>query len=72
MVTRLILEKEIVGFIFFFSVPISYTQQIDESFKQRCLLIKADNVAVAFANQKLKFDVRKTEKIFCQSALFFK
>ena len=44
----------------------------DWSFKQKYLLIKDDNVVVTFANQKLKFNVRKTERLFYQSALFFK
>ena len=45
----------------------------DWSFKQKLiLLIKDDEVVVTFANQKLKFDVRKTERLFYQSTLFFK
>ena len=42
------------------------------SFKQKYLLIKDDNVVVTLANQKLKFDVRRTEILFYQSVLFFK
>ena len=34
-------------------------------------MIKDYNVVVTFANQKLKFDFRKTEGLFYQSALFF-
>ena len=44
----------------------------DWSFKQKYLLIKDDNVVVTFANQKLTFDFRRTERLFYQSVLFFK
>ena len=42
------------------------------SFKQKYLLIKDDNVVLTLANQKLKFDVRRTEILFYQSVLFCK
>ena len=42
------------------------------SFKQKYLLIKDNNVVVTLANQKLKFDVRRSEILFYQSVLFFK
>ena len=42
------------------------------SFKQKYLLIKDNNVVVTFANQKLKFDIRRTERLFYQSVLFFR
>ena len=34
--------------------------------------MKGDKVVVTFADQKLKFDVRKTKRLSYQSALFFK
>ena len=39
---------------------------------QKSLMIKDDKVVVIFANQKLKFDVSKTERWFFHSAPFFK
>ena len=42
------------------------------SFKQKYLLIKDDNVVLTLANQKLKFDVRRTEILSYQSVLFCK
>ena len=70
------LEKEKVGVIYLFSVSKFYTQQIwwkcgIENWK-KYLVIRDDNVGVTFANQKLKFDVSKIEKLFYQSVLFFK
>ena len=44
----------------------------DSKFKQEYLLIQDDNVVVTFANQKLKFNVSKIERLFDQSVSFFK
>ena len=44
----------------------------DWKLKEKYLLIRYDNVVATFANQKLKFDVSKIEKLFYQSVSFFK
>ena len=43
----------------------------DLKLKQKYLL-RDDNVVKTFANQKLKFDVSKTERLFYQSVSFLK
>ena len=43
----------------------------DLRLKQKYLL-RDDNVVKTFANQKLKFDVSKTERLFYQSVSFLK
>ena len=41
-------------------------------FKQKYLLVGDDNVVLAFANQKLEFDVGRIERLFYQSVSFFR
>ena len=69
MVTGLMLEKQRAGAIFFFSIPEPYTQQISwkcgtDNLNKKYLLINDSNVVMTFANQKLKFNASKIEKLF--------
>ena len=77
MVPWLMLEKGKVGFTnLCFCPQILHAANLlkvwDWSFKQKYILMKDENVVVAFANQKIKLVVSKIEKWFYQSASFFK